>query len=71
MAAAESGDPYRIVARSQEVEILRLALRSLPPAQRELIVLREYEQMSCEEIGIVLNCATVTVRVKLFRARKR
>lgn len=71
LAANESGDPYRMAARSQEIEILRAALRSLPPAQRELTALREYEERTCEEIGIILGCATVTVRVKLFRARKR
>ena len=71
LAASEQGDPYRMAALSQEVEILRTALRSLPPAQRELIILREYEELTCEEIGVILGCATVTARVKLFRARKR
>ena len=67
----ETGDPYRLMAQAQDLEILRVALRSLPPAQRELIILREYEELSCEEIGVILGCATVTARVKLFRARKR
>ena len=71
LAGRETGDPYHIVAQAQEIEILRVALRGLPPAQRELIILREYEELSCEEIGVILGCATVTARVKLFRARKR
>ena len=71
LAGGEADDPYRIAARSQEIEILRAALRSLPPAQRELIILREYEELSCKEIGVILSCATVTARVKLYRARKR
>ena len=70
-AASESGDPHRAAVHAQEVALLRVALRSLPPAQRELIILREYEERTCEEIAAILGCATVTARVKLFRARKR
>ncbi len=67
----DNTDPYLVAARSQETEMVRMALRSLPPAQRELILLREYEELPCEEIAQILGCSVVTVRVKLFRARSR
>lgn len=67
----ERADPAALVDRSHTTAIIRQALRSLPPAQRELIVWREYEELSCEQIAGILGCAPATVRVKLFRARRR
>jgi RNA polymerase sigma-70 factor, ECF subfamily len=64
-------DPHTVAEQRQQVEVMQSALSSLPPAQRELIILREYEELSCEEIAGILDCAVVTVRVKLFRARAR
>ncbi len=64
-------DPYETVERSSEFELAALALRSMPEAQREIIVLYEVEQMSYQQIATVLNCSLASVKLRLFRARKR
>jgi RNA polymerase sigma-70 factor (ECF subfamily) len=63
--------PQAVMERAQDTELLRLALQSLPPNQRELIALREYEGLSYQEISQVLGGSPITIRVKLFRARNR
>jgi RNA polymerase sigma-70 factor (ECF subfamily) len=45
------------------------ALESLDPPDREILMLREYEQLTYEEIAHVLTLPINTVRSRLFRAR--
>ncbi|MCX7597406.1 MAG: sigma-70 family RNA polymerase sigma factor [Armatimonadetes bacterium] len=44
-------------------------LAALRPDQREIIVLRDVQGLSYEEIGEVLGCSVAAVKSKLFRAR--
>jgi RNA polymerase sigma-70 factor (ECF subfamily) len=71
LAAPPDADPAVRAAREADGHQVRAALAALPASQRELIVLREYEELSCEEIARIFGCAAGTVRVKLFRARAR
>jgi RNA polymerase sigma-70 factor (ECF subfamily) len=48
---------------------IREALGKLDPQEREIVMLREYEQMSYDEIAEVLRIPVNTVRSRLFRAR--
>jgi RNA polymerase sigma-70 factor, ECF subfamily len=48
---------------------VRRAVEQLDSAQREVLLLREYEQLSYEEIAGVLAVPVNTVRTRLFRAR--
>ena len=48
---------------------VQAALNKLSPAHREVLVLREFERMSYEEISDVLGIAQGTVESRLFRAR--
>lgn len=50
---------------------VRDALALLPEPQRVTIVLREVEQLSVEEIAVVTNVPTGTVKSRLFHARER
>ena len=70
-ARPDLDDPGRVIERAQTVETILLALRSLPPAQREIIVLREVEGMTYEQIAHILGCARGSVNAMLFRARRR
>ncbi len=45
------------------------ALAALDPLERELLMLREYEQLSYAEISRLLRIPLNTVRSRLFRAR--
>jgi RNA polymerase sigma factor (sigma-70 family) len=48
---------------------VRRALDQLDPPEREILMLREYEQLSYSEIGDLLRIPVNTVRSRLFRAR--
>jgi RNA polymerase sigma-70 factor (ECF subfamily) len=45
------------------------ALEKLAPVEREILMLREYEQLSYSEIGDMLRLPLNTVRSRLFRSR--
>ncbi len=48
---------------------VRQALEQLDPGEREILMLREYEQLSYDEIAELLRLPVNTVRSRLFRAR--
>ena len=48
---------------------VRRALATLEPDDREILMLREYEQLSYQELSEVLMLPVNTVRSRLFRAR--
>ncbi len=48
---------------------VRQALGRLEPAEREILMLREYEQLSYADIAALLRLPVNTVRSRLFRAR--
>jgi RNA polymerase sigma factor (sigma-70 family) len=52
-----------------EVLWVRQALERLDPSEREILMLREYEQLSYSEIAELLLLPVNTVRSRLFRSR--
>ena len=50
-------------------EILNLAIEKLPEIQRSVIMLRDYEGYSYEEIGEITNLNESQVKVYIYRAR--
>lgn len=48
---------------------IKEALGRLDPSEREILMLREYEQLSYSEISELLRLPVNTVRSRLFRAR--
>ena len=48
---------------------VREAMASLEPSEREILMLREYEQLGYAEIGQLLRIPMNTVRSRLYRAR--
>lgn len=51
--------------------LVREAVARLAPPLREILVLREYEEMSYAEIADVTGCSLGTVRSRLSRARRK
>ena len=66
--------PFRTEASleaKEAEEILSRALQELPDLWRQVIVLREIDDLSYDEVASVLSCSTGTVKSRLFRARSR
>lgn len=66
-------DAYREPAALGDLETeyaLRQAVGKLDQQEREILLLREFEQLSYAEIGELLHLPVNTVRSRLFRARQ-
>lgn len=53
------------------LELIRSAVSCLPDDFREAFVLREYDGLSYQEIAEVLDVSIATVKIRIFRARKK
>jgi RNA polymerase sigma-70 factor (ECF subfamily) len=62
-------EPERIALEADEGLWVRQAIARLEPAEREVLMLREYDQLSYTEISGLLRIPVNTVRSRLFRAR--
>ena len=70
--ARETGSsPETLLLREADVELVRAALEKLSPEFREIIVLRELEELSYKQISDVADIPLGTVMSRLARARKR
>ena len=68
-ASVISEDPMRAVAAQIEAEGLRLAIARLPVEQREVLILREFEDLSYRQIADIIGSPIGTVMSRLSRAR--
>ena len=63
--------PRKARERAEAQEMLELMLETLPEQDRQLLVLKEVEGFSVQELAEILNLNVNTVKVRLFRARGR
>ena len=68
---SEAPDPERSQVLKSQSELLMEAVDQLPLEFREVIVLREFEELSYKEIAQLLDIPIGTVMSRLARARKR
>ncbi len=61
--------PDQRLADRQSIELLERTLQELPAEHREILLLRELEDMSYSEIAATLGIAAGTVKSRLARAR--
>ena len=66
-----TSNPHVVYLRKLEREQVRDAIEKLPDAYREIVVLRDIEGFSYQEIATVLNCPAGTVMSRLGRAREK
>lgn len=66
-----SKDAHDTYVSKMETRRVQDAIQKLPMEFREIIVLREYEELSYREIASVLECPAGTVMSRLARARRR
>lgn len=69
-AAGPDRDPSVHTERSDVRTIVHMAIRSLPPDQRLVVLLREYEDLTYDEIAEALDISIPAVKSRLFRARQ-
>lgn len=68
--AATGADPLEAIAGDESRDLVRAALRGLCREYQAVLVLREVEGYSYEEIAAVLCCSAGTVKSRLNRARQ-
>jgi len=61
-------DAHELVARDERAVVVRRAIAKLPPKQRATLVLRIYQEMSHEEIAVVLDSSEGAVKANFFHA---
>ena len=64
-------EPMAQVLDHEMAEVVQRAIASLPPLQREALVLFEYDELSLAEIAAIVGANANTVKARLFRAREK
>ena len=67
----EHFSPEKLLDRKLTRESVQRGLSALPDDARQILLLRELQGMSYEEIGQALDLEPGTVKSRIFRARKR
>lgn len=67
--ADPAAGPETIVETAQRYRLLEAALERLPAEHREILLLREIEEMSYDDIAQVLDLQIGTVKSRIARAR--
>jgi RNA polymerase sigma-70 factor (ECF subfamily) len=62
-------DPFGELARNETINVVRLAILSLPANFREVVVLCYLQEMNYADAAEVIDCPIGTVRSRLARAR--
>ena len=68
-AMAPQDSPLDTIARARTIDLVRQAVRSLPPAYREVVALCDLQEMDYATVAQVIQCPIGTVRSRLHRAR--
>jgi RNA polymerase sigma-70 factor, ECF subfamily len=68
---ASDADPYDVVRRGQLSLRIQAALEQLPPYHRGVILMREVEGLSYEEMAEAMQVSKGTIMSRLFHARKK
>jgi RNA polymerase sigma factor (sigma-70 family) len=70
-ANIERVDPERALLKEADVAPLRACIEALPVEYREVLVMRELQELSYKEIAEVASVPIGTIMSRLSRARKR
>lgn len=70
-AGRQTPNPETVLLLAERTELLRNSLAQLPAEYREVLVLRELEQLSYHEIANITSIPLGTVMSRLSRARQR
>jgi RNA polymerase sigma-70 factor, ECF subfamily len=71
LACQNTINPELSLLRQEEIDSLRRSLEDLPSNLREVLVLREFEEMSYRQIATAVEIPVGTVMSRLSRARQQ
>lgn len=71
LVAPQSSSPISQLEKSEQIALINLYLKDLKFEYREAIVLREYQNLSYEEIAAVSRSTMSAVKSRLFKARRK
>lgn len=63
--------PQETILQKEQAKLILDALEQLKPDQKEVIVLRDIQGFSYEEISEMLNCSIGTIKSRINRSRSR
>ena len=66
----EGNSPEEELLAKERKDVVGIVLQRLSASYREVIILREYERMSYEEIAGITGATVSSVKSRLFKARK-
>jgi len=69
--ADTSGEPSEQIIRNEKIEKIRELINSLPEDLKEIIVLRDFQNLSYSDISEMLDIEIGTVKSRLNRAREK
>jgi RNA polymerase sigma-70 factor, ECF subfamily len=69
--SADRQGPMALVLEDELAGEVAQAIATLPPLQREALLLFEYDELSLAEIAVVVGADPGTVKGRLFRAREK
>ena len=65
-SVAAAHDPSRDLEREERRRAVTRALAQIPPEQREVLVMKEYEGLKFREIAEILGCPESTVKSRMY-----
>lgn len=71
LSRVDGADPADVVRRREIARRLQVALDALPPYHRGVIVMREIEGLSYEEMATAMGVSKGTIMSRLFHARQK
>jgi len=63
----DSHNPYEAAHKKQFINLLKLSMSKLPEKQRIVLILKEYNDLTFEEIADVMRCPVSTVKSRLYK----
>lgn len=69
--SAACADPQALLIRDEDIRLVHAALEQLPVEFREVLILRELEELSYREIAQIADLPVGTVMSRLARGRRR
>jgi RNA polymerase sigma-70 factor (ECF subfamily) len=71
LARIDGADPVDVLRRREIATRIQAALDALPPYHRSVIVMREVEGLSYDEMAHVMGVSKGTIMSRLFHARQK